>query len=747
MARWTRLVLRFRWPIVAFWLAVLLVGGYAASRLSPLLSNTFTVRGTDYEGARTILQDHFGDRSDGEFLVIYKIRDGNAAAVLPALERSLRNGAVGVPNARPTALRGATCRLVDGSIPPSLTLADAKGSTDGILRRLRPPPGVNAYVSGQAAIQHDLDPIFSRDLRKGESIALPIALLVLLSVFGLSFATTMPFLFAAVTITGTLSVVYIAAHYMVMATYVTNLVQLIGLGIAIDYSLLVVYRFREELARGRATREACLGTMQTAGRAVICSGATVAIGLALLLFMPLPFMRSMGVGGFLIPLVSIAAAATLQPVLLSLYGRRGTARVHVADWVRRQGIPLPHLAGPDDEHGMWARLAQAIMRRPLVFLVSGITVLVAVAIPAFGLQLTPGSAQGIPQTPQSGRGLPEALVRRLPVARRRGPDPDLPPADAGVPLAALAAEGGPPQPALGRGELRHARRRVPVGRRRLGRRPLPVPTGRRLDPHLPVRDALRPVDGLRGLPRHADARDVGRGARQCPRRFVRVGADRLHHHGGRDHHGRGVLRVRRGLDRRVARVRARPRGRDLRRCDDRAGAACSRVDGGVRTLELVAAAARGPCASLRTLAARAPSRAAAGRPLTSRACSARVAPTPARPAGTATASRRGRMSAGSSGAAIHGISTSSGSGRALSSRRVTIASRAARRRWSTTNAPGGWLRSAPPASSSGFRTSSSIAPTWTRPRSWFSATRGRRTRRSTPSSSRCSPWAAGPTSW
>ena len=398
-------MLRFRWPIVAFWLAVLLVGGFAASRLSPLLSNTFTVPGTDSERARTILQDHFGDRSDGEFLVIYKIRDGNAAAVLPSLERSLRNGAVGVPNARPTALRVANGRVVYGSILSSLNLADAKGYTDGILRRLRPPPGVNAYVSGQAAIQHDLDPIFSRDLRKGESIALPIALLVLLSVFGLSFATTMPFLFAAVTITGTLGVVYIAAHYMVMATYVTNLVQLIGLGIAIDYSLLVVYRFREELARGHAKEEAVLRTMETAGRAVIFSGATVAIGLALLLFMPLPFMRSMGVGGFLIPLVSIAAAATLQPVLLSLYGRRGTARVHVADWVRRQGIPLPHLAGPDDEHGMWARLAQAIMRRPLVFLVSGITVLVAVAIPAFGLQLTPGSAQGIPQTPQSVRGL------------------------------------------------------------------------------------------------------------------------------------------------------------------------------------------------------------------------------------------------------------------------------------------------------------------------------------------------------
>src|ERR1051325_2232796 len=101
--------------------------------------------------------------------------------------------------------------------------------------------------------------------------------------------------------------------------------------------------------------------MATAGRAVIFSGATVAIGLALLLFMPVPFMRSMGVGGFLIPLVSLAAAATLQPALLSVYGRRGVARAHVAEWLRRRGVPVPRLAGADVEHGFWARLARSIM--------------------------------------------------------------------------------------------------------------------------------------------------------------------------------------------------------------------------------------------------------------------------------------------------------------------------------------------------------------------------------------------------
>src|SRR3954447_8982558 len=404
MARWTRVVLRFRWPILAAWLGILLAGGIATAKLSPLLSNTFTVPGTDSERARTILQDHFGDRSDGEFLVIYKLRNGSAGGRLK-LERSIRRGAAAVPSGKATGLRAARGGVVYGNILTRLGLADAKGHTGAIRQALRPPPGVDAYVSGQPAIQADLDPIFSSDHRRGESIALPIALAVLLAVFGLSLAATIPFLFAAATITGTLGIVFVIAHHLTMATYVTNLVQLIGLGIAIDYSLLIVYRFREELERGGTKDDAIVRTMATAGRAVIFSGATVAIGLALLLFMPVPFMRSMGVGGFLIPLVSLVAAATLQPALLSVYGRRGTKRAHVADWLRRKGLRVPHFAGPDVEHGYWARLARAIMGRPVAFFAIGASALLLAAIPAIALKLTPGSAQGIPQTPSSVRGL------------------------------------------------------------------------------------------------------------------------------------------------------------------------------------------------------------------------------------------------------------------------------------------------------------------------------------------------------
>jgi RND superfamily putative drug exporter len=457
LERWTRLMIRNRWLVVVAWLVVLVAGYQASTRLSDLLSNTFTMPGTDSERARTILKDHYGDRSDGSFTIVFRVPNSTDPALSVKLQRALVRASQQVPTGQARPLTPGGRHVLYGDIVSTLSIADAKGYTDDVLHALPQGGGVRSYVTGQAAIQHDLDPIFDEDLKTGELfIALPVAILILLVVFGLSAAVTIPLLFAACTIMGTLGLVYLFAHQITMATYVTNLVQLIGLGIAIDYSLLIVYRFREELARPRPaappagrspapeppraaertppsgavlralsptaahtqrraekarrrrgdTDDAIVRTMATAGRAVIFSGATVAIGLALLLFMPSPFMRSMGIGGFLIPLVSLAAAATLQPALLSLYGRGGIKRVTVAEFVRRRlHVPLPRLAGTADiEQGMWARLARAIMRQPVAFLAAGAALLVAIAIPVFALELTPGSAFGIPQHPQAVRG-------------------------------------------------------------------------------------------------------------------------------------------------------------------------------------------------------------------------------------------------------------------------------------------------------------------------------------------------------
>jgi RND superfamily putative drug exporter len=400
VAAWTRFVIRHRRSVLALWIVVLLLGGFASSKLSAILSNTFSVPGTASEQVRHTLQTHFGDRSDGSFTVVFALdRNASPAELRGSLTQAVKRAVAVVPHGSPGQFNiartpGGTT-IVYGDVQSGLILAEAKGYTDKVIAALGRPAGVQQiYVTGAAAIQHDLDPVFNSDLKHGElMIAVPIAFLVLLAVFGLSWAVTIPLVFAACTITGTLGIVYGVASIWATPTYATNLVQLIGLGIAVDYSLLIVYRFREEIANGLALDEAIVRTMQTAGRAVVFSGIAVALGLALLVAMPLPFIRMLGVSGFLIPLVSIVGAVTLQPVLLSFYGRRGTARRRV----------LPARA-PRPERGFWSRLARTIMAKPVYFLVAGTAVLVLMAVPALGLQLTPGSTFGIPRTSQSVRG-------------------------------------------------------------------------------------------------------------------------------------------------------------------------------------------------------------------------------------------------------------------------------------------------------------------------------------------------------
>jgi putative drug exporter of the RND superfamily len=195
----------------------------------------------------------------------------------------------------------------------------------------------------------------------------------------------------------TLGIVWIFANFMELTTYLQNLVMLIGLGIAVDYSLLVVHRYREELHSGKSKEDAIARTMATAGRTVVFSGTAVAIGLALLLFMPLPFMRGFGVGGLLIPVVSVACALTLLPLLLFwLAGPLDRVRF----------IPQRLLdVREDEQRGLWNRLARTIMRRPLVFAVGATALLVAATLPLLSLELGPGSNKGIPQDLEAVRGL------------------------------------------------------------------------------------------------------------------------------------------------------------------------------------------------------------------------------------------------------------------------------------------------------------------------------------------------------
>ena len=309
MERLTRLVLRHRVAVLGAWFVVFGVCGLASTQLSELLTNRFTLPGTDTRRAEEILEERFGQRSTGSFTVI-ALGDGNARALVPEVRAAAERAAAELPTGRVVSVVPLTEDVVAAQIFSNLEPADSKGRTDDMRGAAGMIAGAEVFVTGQAAIERDLDPVFAEDLLRGEVIAIPIALLILVVTFG-TLAFVLPFGFALVTIPTTLGIVWIFANAMELTTYLTNLVTLIGLGIAIDYSLLVIHRFREELARGAPRDEAIVATMLTAGRAVVFSGGAVAIGLALLLFMPLPFIRGFGLGGLVIPAVSVAAAVTL----------------------------------------------------------------------------------------------------------------------------------------------------------------------------------------------------------------------------------------------------------------------------------------------------------------------------------------------------------------------------------------------------------------------------------------------------
>ncbi len=399
MESWTRRMIRHRKKVLALWLVLLLLGGAGAANLGDLLSNRFSVPGAEAERGLNLLKERFDERGDGAFTLV--VKTDRPVAGTPAVRREVARAAGtaagAVPGARPGPVLVAAPNVAYAQINTPLENAEAAKATPDIRERLPHIAGAQTYLSGFPAINHDTQKLYNEDLAKGEMIAIPIALLVLAFMFGSLVAIGIPFAFAFVTIPSTLGAVWIIAHVMDMAVYVTNIVTLIGFAIAIDYSMLVVFRFREELAKQDAVEDALVTTMRTAGRATLFSGAVVAIGLALLVFMPLPFMRSMGVGGLLVPLFSIAAAATFLPALLAVTGHRIN---------RLRVVPRRVLeARADGRAGFWTRLSRSIMRRPVLYLVCSSVLMLALAAPALGLKLTGGDNRGVPLTVEATQGL------------------------------------------------------------------------------------------------------------------------------------------------------------------------------------------------------------------------------------------------------------------------------------------------------------------------------------------------------
>src|SRR5262245_55499772 len=404
MARWARTMIRFRWAVLAVWLVAFVASGIASSGLSDLLTNRFVLPGSESDKARNVLQEHFGQKPEGSFSVVvksdigYKPPYARGNQLWTSTQEAGERAADVLPTGKLAGVSQVSSDVYVATVVSSLDPADAKSHTDDMRKAVAGTiPGARIYVTGQSAVEHDLDPVMGRDLLVGDVfIAIPIPLLILIFVFG-SLAFLLPFMLAGAAIPVTLGILWIFANYMDLSTYLQNMVMLIGLGIAIDYSLLMVYRYREEHRAGKSREEAVVRTMETAGRAVIFSGTAVAIGLALMLAMPLPFMRGFGIAGLLIPLVSVLAAMTLLPVLLYwLEDRLDRVRLVPKSVQERRW---------DSERGFWPRLAGAIMRRPIVFASATATGLLLFALPVTQLSLTPGSNTGVPQSLEAVRGL------------------------------------------------------------------------------------------------------------------------------------------------------------------------------------------------------------------------------------------------------------------------------------------------------------------------------------------------------
>src|SRR5919198_519047 len=338
MDRLSRFLLRYRLAVGLFWLAVLVVGMASAGSVSGRLSTDFALPGAkSYEADQAILRLYGNGAQARPLVPVVTLPAGttvDSPGVGAALERAFtavardpRMRVVSWASTGDRAFVSADGRTTFGLVfpPPTGPNGPSLGPAVSGAMRGALPPGATLRVTG-------FDELAAGDGGDGTGVLTETllgglgALAVLAFVFG-SLLALVPLLIAAVSILATFLVILGLTTFTDVNFIVQFLVALIGLGVAIDYSLLLVTRWREEIAHGHSPVDAVHLAMASAGRAVVFSGVTVAVGLLALVLLPVPFLRSVGVGGMLIPLVSVLVNLTLLPVLLAGAGRR-------LDWPR-----------------------------------------------------------------------------------------------------------------------------------------------------------------------------------------------------------------------------------------------------------------------------------------------------------------------------------------------------------------------------------------------------------------------------
>ena len=412
-AAWGRFVHRRRWLVLVVSavllgasVALLLRGGTLTTG-GPLRSNLQSAQAANLV-ASELAQGNSGGSS---FLLIFRsssltatdagFRQAVEAALAP-LQGDRRVTAIGTPyNAAAPAVAAALISRDGHEALVSVGLKSTGREAQDAYAALRPEvhaEGLTVTGTGNAAINRAFNTTLETDLRRAELITLPVTLLLLVLIFGSVVAAGLPLGVGVLTILAGLAGTYFLTRFTDVSQYALNIVTLIGLAVSIDYSLFIVNRFRDELARGVTREEALATAMATAGRAITFSGVTVAIGLSGLLFYSGTFLSSMGMAGAIAVAMAVVYALTFLPAVLSLLGPR-VDRLHVPGFRHR------HEGG-----GAWHAIASRVMRRPWLFLLPTVAVLLVAGTPFFGIRLANGDVQMLPTRVEARQGYDRLLA-------------------------------------------------------------------------------------------------------------------------------------------------------------------------------------------------------------------------------------------------------------------------------------------------------------------------------------------------
>lgn len=399
-------VYRRRWATLVVSALLLVLALASIVRGGPLTSGN--IDGLESDAASKAVEAITGRASATTMLVYFHNDDADARSaefrdamrrLLEPLRKDPQIASVTMPDEAPPPV---AARMIAAKKHAAYAIVAFKGEFQDAraayprVRALIPSTTYTVYCIGQAPYMHDLDETLAHDLLLAELVSLPLALLVLVFVFRTAVAATLPVAVGALAVVGGIAIVFALSHVMEIAQYTINICSLIGLGVAIDYSLFTVSRYREELAAGHSFEEALARTMNHSGRVVAFSGIAVATGLAGLFFFHGSYLFAMGVGGSIVVALGVVFALTLLPALLAVLG----PRIHAG----RFPMPMAAVSASGDGGGAWHRIAGWVMRRPILVLVPTLTLLLGLGSPFLHLKMTAADVRVLPEGVQARDG-------------------------------------------------------------------------------------------------------------------------------------------------------------------------------------------------------------------------------------------------------------------------------------------------------------------------------------------------------